>query len=297
VPALVGEQCRDAPTDEEHIMSQDRIHRAVSDDGTEIAGRVVGQGPPLVLVHGALYDGETAWSEMLPHLTDRFTCFLPSTRGRGLSAPSDDYALQRSLEDVTAFVDSIGEPVALAGWSGGGMHVLGATARSKAVVAVAAYEPAVFDVISEEDFARFSATAARMVEQAERGRLFEAARIFTELVSTDEERRAVIASGRLELAARNIPVELQGFARIGESSGPTPTDPEVLAAIDVPVLLVQGERTPWSWFAEGIRHVAAHVGDVEVRTIPGAGHGAPGIMPEPLASELVRFFTLQHQPA
>jgi pimeloyl-ACP methyl ester carboxylesterase len=198
--------------------------------------------------------------------------------------------LSRSLEDVTAFVDSIGEPVSLAGWSGGGMHVLGATARSQAVTAVAAYEPAVFDVISEEDFARFADTAARMVAQAERGRLFEAARIFTELVSTEEERQAVIASGRLELTACNIPVELQGFARIGESNGPTPTDPEVLAAIGVPVLLVQGDRTPWAWFAEGIRHVAANVAHAEVRTIPGAGHGAPGLMPEALAAELVSFF-------
>jgi pimeloyl-ACP methyl ester carboxylesterase len=277
-------------------MSEDRVHRAVSDDGTEIAGRVLGQGPPLVLVHGALYDGETAWSEMLPHLTDRFTCFLPSTRGRGLSAPSDDYALARSLDDVTAFVDSIGVPVSLAGWSGGGMHVLGAAARSRAVTAVAAYEPAVFDVISEEGLARFSDTAARMVEQAERGRLFEAARIFTELVSTEEERQAVIASGRLELAAPNIPVELQGFARIGDSDGPTPTDPTVLAAIGVPVLLVQGDRTPWSWFADGIRHVAAHVADAEVRTIPGAGHGAPGLMPEEVAAELIRFFATDREP-
>lgn len=278
-------------------MSEERIHRAVSDDGTAIAGRVLGQGPPLVLVHGALYDGETAWSEMLPHLVDRFTCFLPSTRGRGLSAPSADYGLSRSLEDVTAFVDSIGEPVALAGWSGGGMHVLGATARSQAVTAVAAYEPAVFDAMSEEDAARFADTAARMVEQAEGGRLFEAARLFTELVSTEEERQAVIGSGRLALAERNIPVELEGFARIGQSSGPTPTDPAVLAAIAVPVLLLQGEVSPWSWFAEGVRHVADHVSDAQVCTIPGAGHGAPGLMPEAVAAQLVRFFITEREPA
>jgi hypothetical protein len=34
------------------------VHRTISADGTEIAGRVHGQGPPLVLVHGGLGDGE-----------------------------------------------------------------------------------------------------------------------------------------------------------------------------------------------------------------------------------------------
>ncbi len=37
-------------------MTNERIHRAMSRDGTEIAGRVYGQGPPLVLVHGAMDD-------------------------------------------------------------------------------------------------------------------------------------------------------------------------------------------------------------------------------------------------
>lgn len=271
-------------------MSENRIHRAVSDDGTEIAGRVVGQGPPLVLVHGSLYDGETAWSEMLPHLADRFTCFLPSSRGKGLSAASPDMAPGRMLEDVTAFIDSIGQPVSLAGWSGGGMYVLGAAARSDAVAAVAAYEPAVFDVLDEDGFALFTDTITRMAEQAQQSDLFEAARIFTGLVSNDEERRAVIESGRLDLAAPNIPVELQGFAQLGQSQGPTPTDPAVLGAISVPVLLLQGDRSRWHWFADGIRHVEAHVADAEVRTIPGAGHGAPGLMPQAVADELARFF-------
>jgi pimeloyl-ACP methyl ester carboxylesterase len=278
-------------------MQQDRIHRAVSADGTEIVGRVRGQGPPLVLVHGALYDGDSAWSEMLPHLTDRFTCYLPSTRGKGLSGASDDIVPHRMLEDVTAFVDSIGEPVALAGWSGGGMLVLGAVARSHAVTAVAAYEPAVFEVLDDESSALMAETVRRMAEQAERGRLFEVARIFNQLVANDEEQEAVLASGRLELAVPNMPTELQMFAQIRDASGPSPTDPSLLAAITAPVLLLQGDRTPWRWFADGIRFVAEHVADCEVRTVPGAGHGAPGLMPAAVAEELTRFFAGTHAPA
>ena len=57
-------------------MSAERIHRTVSADGTELAGRVVGQGPSLVFVPGALDDGESAWEFLLPHMRERFTCYL-----------------------------------------------------------------------------------------------------------------------------------------------------------------------------------------------------------------------------
>lgn len=278
-------------------MNEERIHRAVSDDGTEIAGCVHGQGPPLVLLHGALYDGDTAWAEMLPYLTDHFTCFLPSTRGRGLSGDHPDYSPGRLLQDVIAFVDSIGEPVPLAGWSGGGMWALGAAALSGSVSAVVAYEPAVFEAIDDQTYTRFSDTVARMREQVEQGQLLEAARIFTELVATEEEQQAVLASGRLEHAAPNVPADLRVFAQIGQSSGPSPTDPDLLATIAVPVLLLQGDRTASHWFADGIRHVAEHVTDCEVQTVPGAGHSAPGLMPAAVAAELVRFLERARQPA
>ena len=61
-------------------MTGERIHRAVSADGTEIAGSVHGERPPLVLVHYAPHDGDIGWEAMVPHLTDWFTCYLPGTR-------------------------------------------------------------------------------------------------------------------------------------------------------------------------------------------------------------------------
>lgn len=95
-------------------MTDGSIHRTVSADGTEIAARVHGQGSPLVLVHGALADGDIAWEAMLPYLTDRFACYLPSTRGCGLFADSADHSPQRLVEDIAAFVDSIRIPLGLA---------------------------------------------------------------------------------------------------------------------------------------------------------------------------------------
>ena len=110
-------------------MSDTRIHRTVSADGTEIAGRVYGQGPPLVLVHGGPHDGDLAWEALVPHLADRYTCYLPGVRGRGLSADSPDHTPPRLQEDVDAFVDSIDGPVFVASWSAGSLWALGAAAH------------------------------------------------------------------------------------------------------------------------------------------------------------------------
>src|SRR4029453_6819901 len=112
-----------------------------------------------VLVHGAFGDGEVAYEALVPHLADQFTCYTPSTRGRGLSGDNPDPSPPRLEEDVTAFVDTISEPVCLVGWSGSGAWVLGAAVRSAPVSAVAAYEPGVVSLMRDDDLAR---TLARM---------------------------------------------------------------------------------------------------------------------------------------
>jgi hypothetical protein len=52
---------------------------------------------------------------MLPLLVERFTCYLMSTRGRGLSGDNANHARERQFEDVAAFVQTIGEPARVFG--------------------------------------------------------------------------------------------------------------------------------------------------------------------------------------
>lgn len=142
-------------------MDEDRIHVALSSDGTRIAGRVHGQGAPLVLVHGGLGNGEVAWLFMLPFLVEHFTCYLMSTRGRGLSGDNADHARERQFEDVAAFVQSIGEPVGLFGHSSGALWALGGAALCPIHVrALALYEPpfpALEPPTSDEQYVRLNA--------------------------------------------------------------------------------------------------------------------------------------------
>ncbi len=277
------------------MMTAETIHRTVSADGTEVAGRVVGQGPPLVLLHGSLYSGETAFDGLLPHLTDRYTCFLPSTRGRGLSAEADEYRPERLLEDVTAYVDSIGQPVPVFGWSQGGMLALGAAASSDAVSSVIAYEPAVLEEFDEEFMDGFTDTMEHMALEVEQGRPAEAARMFLGLMLNDDEFEAFVAEGLHEVAAPCVPADLREFEDL-DPDGPSLTDPDLLATITVPVLLLQGDRTP-AVFERGNRHVVEHAPTAENRIIPGAGHGGPGLVPEPVARQLISFLQGTPEPA
>ena len=256
-----------------------------------------GEGPPLVLVHSPVLDGDIAWEALLPHLVDRFTCYLPSLRGRGLSGDDPDHSPPRFQEDVNAFVDSIGKPVSLMGWSDGGSLALGAAAHSDTVAAVAAYEPAVWTLMREDDLAGFGATVEQWSEAAADGRLLDAAHVFHHFVCTDDE-FAALEADYLDRQARLFPLLLQEIQREASHEGPQPTDPEVLGRIDAPVLVLLAQRTRLStWFTDSAQHVAQHLADARVRELPDVGHFAPLVAPEPVARELTTFFTSVRQPA
>lgn len=279
-------------------MTENRIHRALSADGTEIAGRVEGDGPPLVLVHGGIGDGETAWETLWPQLTDRFTCYLPSTRGRGLSADHPDHSPPRLEEDVTAFVDSIGEPVGLVGWSGSGAWVLGAAGRSAAVAAVAAYEPAVVSAMGEHDLGPTFGALERMGAACAEGRLVDALRAFAPWICTDGEVAALEQTDFFERWPDAVPAMLRFVQQDAAYEGARATDPEQLARIAGPVLLLRGEQTRLgAWFDESARLVARHVAAAQVIVMPGVGHFAPVLEPEAVADELITFFESVRQPA
>ena len=272
-------------------MNEERIHQAASADGTEIAGRVQGEGPPLVLVHGGIGDGEVAWDALLPHLTDRFTCYLPSTRGRGLSGDHPDHSPPRLQEDLTAFVDSIGEPVDLVGWSGSGAWVLGAAADSDSVAAVAIYEPGVMGVGGEDDIARLGVAMQHVGAASADGRNLDAVHAFLPGICTDNEIAALKETPFYEQWTGGIPALLQFIEQDMSYEGPRSTDPEGLAQVAAPVLLLRGEHTLLAtFFAEVERYLAQHVVDAHVREVPGVGHFAPLLEPGPVAKELISFF-------
>jgi pimeloyl-ACP methyl ester carboxylesterase len=278
-------------------MMSDQIHRAVSADGTEIAGRVHGQGPSLVLLHGAPHDGDLAWEALVPHPADRFTCYLPSWRGRGQSADCEDHTPPRHEEDATAFVDSIGGSVNVAGWSAGVMTTLGAAANSDAVAAVALYEPTVIPVMREDDLADLGATFEQIGAADADGQPADASRAFHRFVANDDELAALDAD-YYERSGAAFPSLLRTVQASQSYAGPESTDPEAMARISVPVLLLRGQETRRATFyTETEQYVAEHVPNPHVRGLPGVGHFAPTVEPEPVAEALVSYFGSVRKPA
>lgn len=228
---------------------------------------------------------------MVPGLSDRFTCFVPSLRGRGLSADSQDHSPPRLEEDVRAFVDSIGDPVFVAGWSAGVPWALAAAAHGDAVAAVAAYEPTIVSLMRGDDAAKRDAMYRQFGEAAADGRNADAMRAFHALVCSENELSALDAD-YFERSGASTPALLQAGRHGASYQGPLATDPDVLASVSVPVLLLRGQQTELgAFYRDTERHVAEHVADPHVRKpLPGLGHFAPLLAPEPITEELIPYF-------
>ena len=279
-------------------MSNQRTHYVTTTDGVTIGGTVHGHGPALVFLQGAVGDGDLDWQRVVAHLTDTYTCHLPSLRGRGLSGDHPDLSPSRIVEDFATYTDSIGEPVGLVGWSGGGYFALGvAASRPEAMAAVAPWEPGILSLMDEAEKAVVGAAVTRTAELAAEGNLAAATRAFLGFPFNDQEIAVAADAGYIEAAARYVP-NLLNLLQQGMEDGDAAAveDPAVLGTISAPVMVLLGSDTK-PFFIASARYVAEHVPNARVHEIPGAGHAAPLTHPEALAQALIEFFTPAHQSA
>jgi pimeloyl-ACP methyl ester carboxylesterase len=274
-------------------MSNQRTHHVTTNDGVTIGATVHGEGPPLVFLQGAVGDGDIDWGRLVGHLTGRFTCHLPSMRGRGLSGDHPDLSPARQADDLLTYLDSIGEPTGLVGWSGGANLALTVAAQSDAVTAVAPFEPVILSVMDEQVQAALGDALARTGELAAEGRLTAAVRAFLGWPLDDDEIAVAEDAGYVEAAGRYVPNLLNLLQQVMEHGDPA-ADPAVLGAISAPVVVLLGSDTK-PFFTASAQYVVDHVPNARVHEIPGAGHAAPLTHPEALAEALTEFFAPAQQ--
>ncbi len=91
----------------------------------EMYYRTVGEGPPLLMLHGFL-DTAELWDPWVAALSETHTLIIPDLRGHGRSTnPSDSFTFAQSAQDVLARVDALGlEQVDAVGYSAGGLTLM-----------------------------------------------------------------------------------------------------------------------------------------------------------------------------
>ncbi|MFG2590216.1 alpha/beta fold hydrolase [Streptomyces sp. NPDC048438] len=116
------------------------MDKTLSRDGTPIAYRRHGDGPPVILVGGAL---STAADEapLAALLAPRFTVVTYDRRGRGASGDGGPYALRHEIEDLAAVAATTGGRVSVFGMLSGGALALEAQAAGLPVDLLAVYDP------------------------------------------------------------------------------------------------------------------------------------------------------------
>lgn len=112
-----------------------------SKDGTRIAYSVVGSGPALVLVDGAMNTREFGASKgVAAALADSYTVYTYDRRGRAESGDTLPYAPAREIEDLAAVIAAAGGDAYVMGQSSGGAIVLEAAASGVKMRKLASYE-------------------------------------------------------------------------------------------------------------------------------------------------------------
>ena len=100
-------------------------HYVVSRDETKIAYEKIGAGPILLYVTGAsCFRNFTPIRSDVKEFAKEFTVINYDRRGRGDSADTAPYSVEREVEDIEALIDAVGGKVHIYGHSSGGVLAL-----------------------------------------------------------------------------------------------------------------------------------------------------------------------------
>ncbi|MEV7088072.1 alpha/beta fold hydrolase [Streptomyces sp. NPDC093085] len=256
------------------------MYRVKSGDGTPIAYRRSGEGPPVILVGGAFSTAESE-APLARLLAPRFATITYDRRGRGASGDRAPYAVEREVEDLAALLAVAGGDAALYGVASGGALVVEAVAAGLPVSQFAVYEPPY-----AADAAALAARAElrpRLTELLARGARDAAVELFLSALEVHPE--TVAAMRRAPLWA-----ELTGLAHtlaydlqlVGEGRVPA----RRLAAVRTRAMVVDGGASP-SPVRAAARAAAQALPRGRHRTLTGQTNE---VAPHVLAPVLEEFF-------
>lgn len=263
------------------------METVTSRDGTTIAFERAGDGPPIILVAGALND-RASLAPLARLLAPQFTAVTYDRRGRGDSGDTAPYAVEREVEDLDALIATVGGPAAVFGFSSGGILAPLAASRGSAISRLVLYEPA-FPVDSDELHWPADDRPEQLAALIAAGRPGDAVAYFQESVGLPP---AAIAGMRgapfwpaLERLAPTLVYDTTLTRR-----GTLPL--AALAAVATPTLVLHGETT-FPILQLAAQTVADTLPHAQLRALPGVG--GHHLDPE-VTAPVVREFLAAQQP-
>jgi pimeloyl-ACP methyl ester carboxylesterase len=257
------------------------VHTVTSADGTTIGFERRGQGPPVILVAGALNDRSTA-EPLATHLATDFTVYSYDRRGRGDSGDTPPYAVAREIEDLAALIAEAGGAACLYGVSSGAMLAFETAAAGQPVSRLAMFEPPY--AVAGAPASVSTDMSSRIAELLAAGRRGDALEYFmSEAVGLPPDtvagmRGSPMWQGMVALA----PTLAYDTAISGDGSLPA----QRMASVTVPTLVLDSAESH-GWLRQAAEAVAEALPNGRHRSLPGQFHQIP---PDMLAPVLAGFF-------
>jgi len=259
------------------------IETAKSKDGTPIAYERLGEGPPLLMVHGSTVD-RTRWGGIVTRLAERFSLYLVDRRGRGRSGDGPSYHIEREFEDVAAVVEAIPSPAFVLAHSYGAICSLEAMRLCPRIAKAVLYEPPLpvpgRSLFILEDLGR---RLDRLLAKGDRAGVVEA--FLREVIHMGEPELARMRNStgwQVRLAvAHTLPREVA-------TAYAYQFRPETFAEVRAATLFLVGGRSP-VYMQEATRMASAALVGSRIVSLPGQGHAAITTAPRLFLDEVIDF--------
>ena len=242
-----------------------------STDGTAIAYETCGDGPPLILVDGALCHRGMGPSRALAELlAEYFTVITYDRRGRGESADTAPYSVDREIEDLDALIAAAGGSAYVCGFSSGAVLALDAAARGLPIRALVLYEPPF--IVDDSRPPAAADYVQRLNDLLASDRRGDAVRLFMRHVGMPAPlvslMRFMPAWGKLKRVAHTLPYdgEIMGDTQLGR-----PLPAARWPGTKVRTLVLVGGKSP-AFFHNGARMLADLLPNAERRVLAGQTH-------------------------
>jgi pimeloyl-ACP methyl ester carboxylesterase len=261
------------------------METVTSSDGTTIAFERLGDGPPVIVVCGAMCD-RALMRPTAEELAKHFTVFNYDRRGRGDSGDTAPYAVEREIEDIGALIDEAGGRASVYGHSSGASLVLHAAARGLPVARIVLHDPPYAP--DEDEQARRSSreygeNLKAVLSEDRRG---DAVELFMTMVGMPREMiegmRHTPKWAELEMIAPTLAYDSEVMGDIGRD-GTIPVDQA--SRVTVPALVLTG-GADYPWMIDVGRRLADTMPNGLHRVLEGQEHTVP---PEVLVPVLAEF--------